>query len=107
MMYYDFDAGNNTYQLRLNTKAIITLEKKLNKNPILVFINPENKNTPTLEEMVTILEVALKDQHPEADVYKVFDEWLADGHIVGEFSKIIIDLYKLCGLFKKDDEEKN
>ena len=33
---YDFEVGKKTYQLRLNTRAVITLEKKLNKNPILV-----------------------------------------------------------------------
>lgn len=106
-MYYDFEVGNKTYQLRLNTRAVITLEKKLNKNPILVFINPETKNTPTIEQMLIILEVALKDKHPDVDACEVFDEWLAEGHIFGEFSRVIIDLYRLCGLFKSEEEEKN
>lgn len=106
MKYYDFKAGNETYKLRLNMRSIVSLEKKLGKNPILVFINKENNNVPTIEQMTLILEAALQEYHNDVDAYEVFDSWLEDGHIVGEFASTIIELYKLCGLFK-NEEEKN
>lgn len=107
MLYYDFKVGDKEYKLRLNTRTLITLETKLKKNPVLIFINPENKNAPTIEQMITILEVALKEYHPDVDAYELFDEWLASGNLVGEFTQVIVDLYKLCGLIKSDEDQKN
>lgn len=107
MMYVEFPVGGKEYKLRLNTRAIITLEKKLGKNPIFIYMNKENRNAPTVEEMLSVLEIALKEYHADVDAYDVFDAWLAEGHVVGEFSNVIVELYKNCGLFKNEQEEKN
>jgi hypothetical protein len=112
MLYIDFNAGGKDYKLRLNTRALITLEKDLNKNPIYIFLKPEDIKgippTPTIEEMVFVLHNSLKAYHPEINLeqtFDIFDEWVADGHLVGEFTNVIMDVYKLSGLFKKEDHE--
>lgn len=108
MLYYEFNVGEDVYKLRLNTRAIISLEKKLKLNPVLIFMNKENQNIPTVEQMLTILEVALQEYHKDVDAYSVFDKWVESGHIVGEFTGVIVDLYRVCGLFKTEEEkEKN
>ena len=107
MTYVEFKVKDKEYKLRLNTLAIIQLEKKLGVNPILVFNNKKNSNIPAVEDMLTILEVALKQYHKDVDAFALFDEWLEDGHMVGEFTTVIVELYKSCGLFKKDENEKN
>ena len=58
MMYVDFEAGNKTYKLRLNTRNIIALEKQLGTNPLLVFGFNGDK-FPTVTEMVNILYCSL------------------------------------------------
>lgn len=53
MMYYDFEAGNKAYKLRLNTRNIVALEKALGTNPIGIF--GAGDRIPTITEMVNIL----------------------------------------------------
>jgi len=50
MMYYDFEAGNSAYKLRLNTRNIIALEKALGCAPLGIF--GKGDRIPTTTEMV-------------------------------------------------------
>lgn len=106
MRYYELNVGEKTYKLRLSLGTICRLERKLGKNPILLFVNKANSNLPTTEEMLTILTYALEECHNDAKAVEVFEAWLDDGHIVTEFVSEIIELYKVSGLFK-DANEKN
>ena len=45
MLYYDFEAGNKAYKLRLNTRNIVGLEKVLGCNPLGIFGNGETLPT--------------------------------------------------------------
>ena len=47
MLYYDFKAGNREYKLRLNTRNIIELEKKLGCNPLMIF-GKDGDSVPTV-----------------------------------------------------------
>lgn len=111
MMYIDFVAGGKSYKLRLNTRTIVLLERKLGCNPITVFIDEHGKEKAlTVETMVTILHHALMAYHPNItldDTYTIFDEWLEDGHITSEFVAIVVEIYRESGLFRKEKDEKN
>jgi hypothetical protein len=37
MKFLDFEVGNKTYQLRLTTRSIVNLEKKIGMNPLAIF----------------------------------------------------------------------
>ena len=58
MMYYDFEAGNKNYRLRLNTRNIVNLETQLGCNPLAIFGNGDTM--PTITVMVHILYAALQ-----------------------------------------------
>ena len=112
MMYVDFEAGNKTYKLRLNTRNIIALEKQLGTNPLLVFgINGDK--FPTVTEMVNILYCSLIQYNHGItinDVFDIFDDYLADGHSATDFIQVIVDIFKVSGLMDNDKEnnsEKN
>ena len=111
MMYFDFNAGNKTYKLRLNTRALIELEKRIGCNPLSIF-NDTDK-LPTISTMVAILHSSLQQyQHSITinDAYDIFDEYLADGNTMTDFVWVILDIYKASGLIDKDikvDEGKN
>ena len=109
-MYIDFSAGNKEYKLRLNTRAIVALEKAIGCNPLAIF--GAGDTIPTITTMVTILHAALQQYHHNitmADAYTIFDEYLADGNAMTDFIPVILDIYRESGLIRdnKDVEEKN
>jgi hypothetical protein len=111
MTYINFEVGNKTYKLRLNTRNTVLLEKQLGCNPLKIFGNGDE--IPTITQMVNILHCSLQQYNHGIsvnDAYDIFDEYLDDGHATTDFIPVIIDLYKASGIIpkdKKDNEEKN
>lgn len=109
MMYVDFSAGNKDYKLRLNIRATVALEKQLGVNPLMIF--EDGDKIPTITTMVSILHAALQQYNHGItlnDAYNIFEEWLNDGNTVVDFLPVIIDVYKVSGIIKQDEEtEKN
>ena len=101
MLYYDFKAGEKTYQLRLNTRNIVALEKALGGNPISIF--GDGDRLPTIGEMVAILHASLQQYHHGITLdgaYDVFDAYLADGNATTDFVPVIVEIYKVSGIIK-------
>ena len=108
MLFYDFEAGNKTYKLRLSTRNIVALEKQLGCNPLGIF--KDDNTLPTVSEMVTILFNSLQQfNHGISmnDAYDIFDAYLADGHSMTDFIPVILEVYKVSGIIKEDASEKN
>lgn len=103
MLYVDFLAGNETYKLRLATRAIMTLEKQLGCNPLSIF--GDGTVIPTVTTMITILHASLQQYQHGITLEKaadIFDTWLADGHNMTEFITIILEIYKSSGLISNE-----
>lgn len=111
MLYTEFTAGGKDYKLRLNTRAVVGLEKQLGMNPLAIFGNGDT--LPTITSVVQILHAGLQQyQHGISldDVYDIYDAYIADGHTMTDLLTVIVDLYKVSGLIKnvsKEDAEKN
>ena len=108
MMYFDFEANNKTYKLRLNTRNIIALEKQLGCNPIAIFGTGDR--IPSVTEMVFILHYSLQQYNHGItldDAYNIFDDFMADGNTPTEFIKVILEVYKVSGIIKAENTEKN
>lgn len=106
MNYTEFTAGNKDYKLRLNTRNVVALEKKLGCNPLSIF--GDGDTIPTITTMVAILHASLTQyQHGISfeDAYSIFDAYLEDGNAMTDFIPVIIDIYRASGLIK--DESKN
>ena len=106
MLYYEFEAGNKAYKLRLNTRNIIMLEKALGCNPLAIFGNGET--IPTVTTMVNILFAAMQQyEHGITlnDAYDIFDNWLDEGHAVTDFIPVILEVYKVSGIIKDTQGE--
>lgn len=115
-MYFDFEAGNKAYKLRLTTKAIMALESKIGCNPMMIF--GSGNRVPTVTEMIHILHNSLTQYNHGVTfegATKIFDEWLEDGHTPTDFIATIIELYKVSGIIPnstdtnegEEDTEKN
>ena len=103
MLWYDFEAGNKAYKLRLNTRNTVTLEKALGCNPLAIFGNGET--IPTVTEMAQILFCSLQQYHHGItlnDAFDIFDQFLDDGNAVTDFIPVILEVYKVSGLIRSD-----
>lgn len=108
MMYVDFHAGDKDYKLRLSTRNTVMLEKQLGCNPLAIF--GKGDTIPTVSTMVQILYCSLIQYNHGIsldDAYNIFDNYLADGNTATDFIYVILDIYKVSGLIKKDSIEKN
>jgi hypothetical protein len=85
------------------------LEKQLGCNPLAIF--GKGDTIPTVSTMVQILYCSLiQFNHGISldDAYNIFDNYLADGNTATDFIYVILDIYKVSGLIKKDSiDEKN
>lgn len=108
MLYYDFQAGNKAYKLRLNTRNTVALEKQLGCNPLGIF--GDGSALPTVSQMINVLYASLQQFHHGIslnDAYDIFDAYLDDGHTVTDFIPVILEIYKASGIIKEDSSEKN
>jgi hypothetical protein len=109
MNYIDFEAGNKSYKLRLNTRNIVALEKTLGRNPMAIFFEADgNERIPTITEMVAILHCSLQQYNHGIslnDAFDIFDDYVAEGHSTLEFIKVIMEVYQASGLMPKNEEE--
>lgn len=110
MLYTDFVVGEKTYKLRLSTRSMITLEKRIGMNPLMIFGNGDT--LPTVTTMVDILFVSLQEFNHGItleDAYEIFDKYIEDGHNTTDFIQVILDIYRTSGLLKssKEQTEKN
>lgn len=102
MMFYDFEAGNKSYKLRLNTRNIVSLEKQLGCNPLAIF--GDGSTIPTVSTMVSVLFHSMQQYNHGITLegaYDLFDAYLEEGHSVTDFIPIILEIYKVSGIIKE------
>ena len=107
MLYYEFEAGNNVYKLRLNTREIINLEKKLNgRNPVSLFGGGDR--IPTHTEMIYVLHHSLQPYHHGITMDRtidIFDAFINDGHTMTDFVPVMVKIYATGGILPDPDEQ--
>lgn len=107
MLYFDFEAGNKAYKLRLNTRNTVMLEKTLGCNPLAIFGTGET--IPTITTMVQVLFASMQQYHHGItleEAYDIFDAYLEE-HSVTDFIPVILEVYKVSGIIPKSATEKN
>lgn len=108
MNYVLFEAGGKEYKLRLSTRALINLEKTIGCNPLSIFGTGDT--LPTITVMIAILHNSLTQLNhgiTKEDAYGIWDAYLADGHTMTDFLGVIVDIYRVSGLMKAEETEKN
>ena len=99
--------GRNTYELRLNTRASIALEKALGFNPITMFMAIERGDMPRLNDMLIMLHAMLQPMNHGMNmdkVYDLYDEYVADGHNLFDLVPIFIEVFQDAGYMAKTSE---
>lgn len=101
MNYYTFTVGNKEYKLRLGTRAVVNLEKRLGKNPIDVFTSLTGNQLPKTTDMMYILHASMEQLNHGVSidsVYDIYDEYLEEGHTLADFINVVLDVFKMSGL---------
>lgn len=95
--------NNNDYELRLNARACVELEKKLQTNPVNTLIRFSEKNEiPSFTTLFTIIQAALpKDQKVE----NLYDDMCADGLGFEALMNLVVDVFREAGLIPEGNEE--
>ena len=99
--------GRNTYELRLNTRASIALEKALGFNPINMFMAIERGDMPRLNDMLIMLHAMLQPMNHGMNmdkVYDLYDEYVADGHNLFDLVPVFIEVFQDAGYMAKTSE---
>lgn len=107
-MYSELIIGNETYKLRLNTRASVALEKALGKSPLSVFMELDGGEMPKLTDMIIILQACLQPyQHGFTmdKTYDLFDKYVEDGHTLFDLIPVFIEVFQESGYFAKSSSE--
>lgn len=105
MMYFDFETNEQVYKLRLTTKSIMDLEKRIGCNPLSIFGN--GNRIPSVTEMVAILHSSLQALNHGITLERaaaIFDSYL-ENHTVTDFIAVIVEIYKVSGIIQAEGEE--
>lgn len=108
MNYITLSIGNMDYKLRMTTRSMCELEKKLGRNPIDILIETTQNRLPKTTDLVFILHSALQPYSHNIkidDVYDLFDEYIADGHTYMDFINVVIELFKVSGVIRDEKDE--
>ena len=105
-MYTEFKAGEKTYKLELNNRAILQLEKELGYNPLQMFMGIDNDVLPKLGDMLHVLHRSMtKYNHGITfdDAADILDDYFNDGHTVWDLIPALIEVFQGAGFLPKDE----
>jgi len=109
MLFTTLKVADTEYKLRLNVRALINLEKRLGKNPLDIFMKVKDSELPKLEDMMIVFHESLQAyQHGKTldDAYDIYDKYIEDGGTYTDFIPVVMDIYKVSGLFKEEKTAK-
>ena len=92
------------YDVKLDTRAIINIERDIHNNPVNVFM--EDK-LPQLDILLTILYHAGKRLNKWTNInqiYDIFDTYCENGGNIATLTQFITELFMESGLLSSNDE---
>lgn len=98
--------GGLTLNLRLNGKAIITIEKRLGKSLMSLFLNGNGgMQIPATNELLVVLQGAnTKHSISDKDLVDAFEKFIDEGHTTIELLETVQGLLEDAGFFGEKKE---
>lgn len=103
-MYTELIINGETYKLRLNTRASISLEKSMGRNPLIVLMDAADGKLPKLTDIILILQAMLQQYHHGYNVEKtmdLFDKYVEDGNSMIELIPVLLEVFQQSGYISK------
>lgn len=102
-MFYEW----REFKLRLDAFRVMQLEKALGgRSPLSIFAGASEQNIPQLGDLLLALHAALQPYQKGLkleDAYKIYDDFIDEGHTIVDFIPVIIEVYKVSGLIPKEE----
>lgn len=109
MLYTVINIGGIDYKARLTAKSCVDVEKKLGTNPLNVLGDiATSGKMPKLETLMIILHASLQAYQHNITLdktYEIYDEFINEGNTLMELVPIIMDIFKVSGFFKEEEQE--
>ena len=105
MLFSEIKIGDKELKLRLDAKGCVSLERKLGKNPLSIFMDSD-KSLPKLEDLILILQASLQkyqNGYTEDKTYDLYDEYVEEGNTFADFIPVIMEIFKVSGFFKEEE----
>lgn len=105
MLFSEIKIGDKELKLRLDAKGCVSLERKLGKNPLSIFMNSD-KSLPKLGDLISILHGSLQkyqNGYTEDKTYDLYDEYVEAGNTFTDFIPVIMEIFKVSGFFKEEE----
>ena len=106
--------NGEVYRLRLNTRAAITLEKALGRNPLEILVNIDNGELPKMTDIILIFHSMLQAYNHGINLdktYDLFDDYVAEGKSMFDFiQEVMVPVFQNSGFMSasnEPEEEKN
>jgi hypothetical protein len=100
MLYTELIIGDESFKLRLTTKASVALEKALGYNPISMLMDIDNGVMPKLNDILIMLQAMLQTYHHGYSldkVYDLFDRYVADGKGMFDLIPVFVEVFQNSG----------
>ena len=102
------NTGKKEYQLRLTTKGCISIESRIKKNPLNVFMEASENKVPMISDLMVILHECINGANHGIkleDVYDIYDEYCANGGDFMSLIELLVEAFKESGFIPKNEEE--
>lgn len=110
MLYSTLTIKDKDYNLRLNAKSCVDLERKLGTNPVNVLVGIDENKMPSIDTLITILHYSLQAYNHGIsvdDTYAIYDDMVDEGKGFADLLKAIVEVFKVSGLIPNDEKETN
>lgn len=105
----DIKAGDKTYSLMYNTKALAQAERSIGRSLVFmlgqVIINPAMGNAINIDFTVACLNAGIQDKPKDFDAYDFIDSYCEQGGNLDELNAYIFEAIVASGLFTKGDSK--
>ena len=98
------------YNLKFTTQSFISLENRLKKNPLNVFIEITDNNIPKLSDLMIMLHEALLPLNHGIkleEVYQIFDSYCENGGNIISLIEVLVKTLQDSGFIPSEQEVKN
>lgn len=93
------------YKLRLTTRNIIEIEKRLGTNPLNVFMEAQDGKMPKMEGLLIILHgclTSLQSNLKLEDVYRLYDDYCTEGGNIIKLVELLVKVFTDSGFIPKE-----
>lgn len=109
-MFEIIKINGKDYMLKLTAKTTVLMEKKIGKNPLIIFMGMEKGNIPSLEETLVMFYCSLQKHHAddvqtEEAAYDLYDEYVDEGGTMFDLLEILSDVVLNAGFKPKEQEQ--